>query len=184
VAFACRYALKKPILFFGVGEKVADLEYFYPDRIAGRMLGMGDVLSLAEKADAVIKKDEQEAANRALSSGRLTLNDFIAQCEMLNRLGSFSQIVKYIPGLGGHKITPEMIERGERELNQFKAIIQSMTLKERLNHRILDGSRKRRVAGGAGVTVEQVNRMLTRFEEIQQSAKLFAKLGKFPGLFK
>jgi signal recognition particle subunit SRP54 len=174
-AFAFRYAQKKPIVFVGVGEKITDLELFHPDRMAGRILGMGDVLSLVEKAESSMKETEQQALYKNFSQGKMTLQDFADQISMVNKLGSLSSISQYLPGIGGAKLSQDMLEKGEKELVRFKAIISSMTVKERLYPRILDGSRKARIAKGAGVTASDVNLLLKRFEESQQYAKLFKK---------
>lgn len=178
-AFSFRYALKKQIAFIGIGEKVEDLELFHPDRMAGRILGMGDLTSLAEKADATIKKSEQEAAYSSFISGNFSLQDFASQMDMMGRIGSMSSLLKYIPGMGGLKLSPEMIQKGEQEMKRFKAIINSMTPKERLRPSILDKSRKKRVAMGAGVDLSQVNQLLQRFEQSKQYVKLFKKFGGF-----
>lgn len=183
-AFAFRYTQKKPIFFVGTGEKVADLTVFHADRMAGRILGMGDVLSLIEKAEAVISQNEQEAAYASLMKGRMTLQDFADQISMMNKLGSLSSLMKYMPGAGGIQISPEQIEQGEKELKKFRAIMSSMTSKERLNPTILDASRKRRIAKGSGVQASDINILLERFEQSQQYAKLFKKFSKHNGLFK
>ncbi len=183
-AFAFKYALKKPILFVGSGEKPADLEQFYPDRMANRILGMGDILTLVEKAQNSIKQSEQDAAYEAIAKGRFSLQDFADQMEMVTKIGSLSQIAKYMPGMNSGAISAQMLEKGERELVRFKAIISSMTPKERKNPQLLDGSRKIRIAKGAGFTVTDVNTLLTRFEESQQYVKLFKKFGRFNKLFK
>lgn len=182
-AFSFRYALNKPIIFVGIGEKMDDFEPFYPDRMASRILGMGDVVSLAEKADALIKKEDQDRAYQTMLDGKMTLVDFAEQLGMMNKIGSLTQIMKYLPGMGGVKISPEMIEKGEREMRQFKAIINSMTPKERILPRILDGSRKKRIAQGAGVQVSDVNQLLARFEQTMQFAKMMKGSGRFPRLF-
>jgi len=178
-AFAFRYSLKKPILFAGIGEKYEDIEQFRPNRVADRILGMGDILSLIEKAEEKIKKNEQESLYRSISSGKMNLQDFANQMEMVGRLGSLSKIMKYMPGASGLKVSPEMLEKGETEVKRFKAIISSMTPKERFYPRIIDGSRKKRIALGAGAKVEDVNTLLQRFEQSQQYAKLFKKFGRF-----
>jgi signal recognition particle subunit SRP54 len=178
-AFSFRYVLKKPILFIGTGEKISDLEPFHADRMSGRILGMGDIVSLVEKADEKIKQSEQESAYKAFMSGNFSLQDFAQQMEMMGRLGSMSQLLKYIPGMGNMKLTPEMVEKGEQELKRFKAIISSMTPKERINPAILNSSRKQRIAKGAGVAVDQVNQLLQRFEQSKQYVKLFKKFGAF-----
>lgn len=179
-----RYSLKKPIVFTGTGEKLEDIELFYPDRMASRILGMGDIVTLAEKANEKIKQSEQEKAYKAFSQGNFTLQDFANQISMMNQLGSFSQLAKYLPAIGGQNLSSDTLEKGEKELKRCQAIINSMTPKERLNHKILDGSRKNRIALGAGVTVSDINLLIQRFEESQQYAKLFKKLGKFNNLFK
>lgn len=182
-AFSFRYAQKKPILFVGSGEKINDLEQFYPDRVAGTILGMGDIVTLAERAQEQIKQSEQDAMEKALQQGRLTLQDFAQQLEMLNRMGSLSQIMRYMPGLGT-AMTPEMVAKGESTMKSFKAIISSMTPKERTNPSLLNGSRKLRIAKGAGVQVSSINHLLERFEESQQYAKLFKKMSKGSKLFR
>lgn len=170
-AFAFRYVLKKPILFVGEGEKVTDLNAFYPDRAAERILGMGDIRGLLERAEEKIAAAEQEKAEKAFKSGTFSLQDFADQMAMMNQLGSLSQLLKYMPGMG-MKVSPEMIQRGEVELVKFRAIISSMTPKERLNATVLNNSRMSRVAGGAGVRLEDVASLLKRFEEAKQYVKL------------
>ena len=182
-AFAFRYVLKKPVLFTGVGEKIDDLEQFHPDRMAGRILGMGDVLSLLERAEERVNLEDQESLVKSISRGSMTLQDFADQISMVNKIGSLGSVVKYMPGVGG-QLSPQAIEQGERQLKQFKAIISSMTMKERLNPRILNGERKKRIAGGAGVTLSDINILLERFEQSQQYVKLFKKMNKFGSFFK
>lgn len=170
-AFAFRFVLKKPIVFVGEGEKVTDLNLFYPDRAAERILGMGDIRGLIERAEEKIAASEQEKAEKAFRSGSFSLQDFADQMSMMNKLGSLSQLLKYMPGIGT-KISPEMVQRGEVELVRFRAIISSMTPKERLNSSILSDSRMQRVAHGAGVNKEDVAMLLKRFEEAKQYVKL------------
>ena len=183
-AFAFCYALKKPVIFAGNGEKIDDLSLFHPERIAGRMLGMGDIQTLLEKADEKIKESEQKRTYKSLRAGRLTLNDFAQQMDMLNRLGSLSHISKYLPGMGGAGISQDILNQGENELKKFRAIIGSMTRKERLDTCILNGSRKKRIAQGAGVTVSSINLLLDRFEQMQQCVKLFKRSGPLKSLFR
>ena len=180
-ALAFRYCLKKPVLFVGTGEKATDLEQFRPERIADRMLGMGDIQTLIEKADEKIKKSEQEALASSLQKGKMTLHDFAQQLEMMNKIGSLSQIMKYMPGAAAAPVSPEMINKGEAEIKKFKAIIGSMTMKERVLPKLLNGSRKQRIAGGSGVTVQDVNILLDRFEKSKELVKLFSKFKRFPG---
>jgi signal recognition particle subunit SRP54 len=170
-AFAFRFVLKKPIIFVGEGEKVTDLNVFYPDRAAERMLGMGDIRSLLERAEEKVSAAEHEKAEQALKSGAFTLQDFADQMAMMNKIGSLSQLLKYMPGMGLN-ISSEMIQRGEVELIRFRAIISSMTLKERLNTTILNNSRMQRIAQGAGVAVADVTKLLKRFEEAKQYVKI------------
>ncbi len=183
-AFAFRYALKKPIIFVGVGEKVADLELFRPERVVRQILGMGDIVTLVEKAEEKIQHYEQEQLTRAFTQGRLTLNDFAQQMEMIGKLGSLSQIMKYFPGASDLQLSPDMIDKSEAEIKKFKAIISSMTPEERINPKVLDGSRKQRIARGAGVGVPDVNMLLDRFEQSQQLVKVFKKMKHFNGFFK
>ncbi len=181
-AFAFRYQLGKPILFVGTGEKIGELEAFKPERVAKRMLGMGDIQTLAEKADQKIKRADQEALARKMMDGSMTLQDFADQMAMVGRLGSLSSIIKYLPGIPAQALTPEKLEQGEAEIKRFRAIISSMTPRERRSQHILDASRKQRIARGAGVRSADVDVLLHRFEESRQFAKLFKRFGKFPGL--
>ncbi len=178
-AFAFRYVMKKPIIFVGVGEKIADLEQFFPERAASRILGMGDVVSLVEKVENAISLQEQESAQQSFAKGRMTLQDFAQQLEIMGKLGSLSQLMNYLPGGVATKMSPDDLDRGEKELVKFKAIISSMTPKERLDHRLLNGPRKQRIARGAGVDVADVNVLLDRFEQSQQYVKLFKKFNRF-----
>ncbi len=182
-AFSFRYALKKPIVFIGTGEKVDDLDRFHPERVASRMLGRGDIQTLIERAEEKIKQSEQDAMANSFERGELTLQDFAQQMDMVNRLGSLSSVMKYIPGMGG-QVPSGALEEGEREMKRFRAIISSMTLKERLYPRLLNGSRRNRVAGGAGVAPSEVDKLLSRFDQMRQYAKLIKKSGGFRQIFK
>jgi signal recognition particle subunit SRP54 len=182
VAFAFRYAIKKPIVGVGTGEKPADFECFYPERIAQRMLDMGDVVTLVEKAQEA-GLSAPKGSERFIQ-GKMTLQDFADQLSMMNSLGSLSKITSMLPGASA--LSPEVLEKGEIELKKFKALISSMTPKERLVPSILDRSRKMRIARGAGAQVEDINLLLARFEQIQQFGKLLKSGGKgfrFPRLF-
>jgi signal recognition particle subunit SRP54 len=173
-AFAFRYLLKKPIWFVGSGEKVDDLELFIPDRVATRMLGMGDIVTLVEKASEKIDASQQESMTRRLMSGNFTLEDFAEQMGMMNKLGPLQKVMKYIPGMG--QVSPDVMERAQGEMKYFKAIIFSMTPNERVIPRILDGSRKKRIAFGSGTSVQQVNNLLQKFEQSRQFGKMFKKM--------
>jgi len=175
VAFSFKFALKKPILFMGTGERIDNLELFRPERIAKRMLGMGDILTLVENAQDKIKESEQESLEKSFKSGSITLDDFAQQLEMAHKLGSLSSVMKYLPGMASLQISQAQIEQSEREMKKFRAIISSMTKKEKLNSKILDASRKQRVALGAGVSVADVGQLLARFEQSQQFVKLLKK---------
>lgn len=181
-AFAFKYVLKKPILFLGSGEKAQDLELFFPERMASRILGMGDVLTLLERAQEKIKEDEQASMYASFQKGKLTLQDFADQLSMVAKLGSVSQIAQYFPG--GNTITPEMLEKGECEMKKFKAIISSMTVKERLVPSILNDSRKKRIAKGAGVALVDISQLLERFEQSQEMLKMLKKFGRFNSMFR
>ncbi len=174
-AFSFRYALKKPILFMGVGEKSESIELFRPERIAKRMLGMGDILTLVENAQDKMKQSEQELVTKSFMSGNVTLDDFEKQLSMVSSLGSLSGVMKFMPGMAGVQISQEDLQKGEREMKLFRAIISSMTKKERLLPDVLDGSRKKRIAKGAGVDVSLVNLLMQRFEQSKQFVKLLKK---------
>jgi signal recognition particle subunit SRP54 len=182
-AFAFNFALQKSIAFIGLGEKLDDLQKFHVDRFVKRILGQGDLLSLAEKADKYVDEQEQKASFDRLISGTFTLEDFSEQMSMMNSMGSLSSLMKYMPGMGNMKLSDNDLERGEHELKNFRAIISSMTKKERLLPLILCGSRKKRISCGAGVKVQEVNLLLSRFKEMQKFATFFKKGGPFSGLF-
>jgi signal recognition particle subunit SRP54 len=178
-AFACYYMVKKPVIFMGTGEKVDDIEYFNPERIANRIIGLGDMHTLIEKAEEKIKVSDQQDLQKAFNSGKLTLQDFAKQLDMMSSLGSLSSLMKYIPGIPGMKVEPAQLEKGEREMKKFKAIIGSMTLKERLNARIINGSRVKRIAEGSGTTPQDITLLLERFEQSQQFVKILKRRPHF-----
>jgi signal recognition particle subunit SRP54 len=179
-AFAFRFALKKPILFVSHGEKIDDLSLFHPQRAVSRMLGMGDIQTLVERANEKIQQEEQEAAYKAFTSGKLTLEDFAKHMDMMNKLGSLSSIMKFLPGVPAQMLSDDAMAKGELQMKKFRAIIGSMTRKERLNPAVFDKSRKERVANGAGVHVQDIQDLLQRFKEMQQYVKIFSN----PGLMK
>ncbi|MGC2310627.1 MAG: signal recognition particle receptor subunit alpha [Candidatus Babeliaceae bacterium] len=184
VAFAFSYALQKPLLFVGNGEKIDDLDIFNPKRMAGRILGMGDIESLLEKAQEKVKQADQDRIAQSMMQGKMTLQDFADQLDMMNKIGSMGQIMKYLPGMDKLKISSDMLEKGESEIKRFKAIINSMTLKERLSPKILNQSRKERIAKGAGVKVGDVALLLEKFEQSLQFVKIFKKTGYLNQFFK
>lgn len=176
-AFAFRYALKKPISFVGSGEKIDDLESFVPERMASRILGMGDILTLIEKAEEKIDIKEQQNAAQKLMSGKFTLQDFADQMQMVSKVGSLQKIAKFLPGMG--KVSPEALQKSQNEMKKFKAIISSMTKKEKILPQLLNASRKKRISAGSGVLVKDVNILLQKFEQSKQFAKMFKKFKPF-----
>ena len=162
----------QPILFLGMGEKLADLEPFYPDRMAGRILGMGDVLSLIEKAQSEIDEEKAKESVRKLSKGQFNYDDFIEQMNQLQKLGGIAGILKMLPGMN-KAMQGIDLEDSEKKMKQVKCIIQSMTFKERANPKLMNPSRKKRIASGAGVDISEVNRLVKQFEEMQKMMKQF-----------
>ncbi len=166
----------KPIKFLGVGEKLDALEIFHPDRMASRILGMGDVLSLIEKAQESFTREQAEEAQKRLTSNTFTLEDFRAQLGQMNKLGSLDQILGMLPG--GQKLKGAMDgEVPEREMRRVVAIIDSMTARERRDHTIINGSRKKRIARGSGTNVMEVNRLIKQFLSARKIAKAMAGAG-------
>lgn len=161
----------KPILYLGMGEKLEDLEQFYPDRMAGRILGMGDVLSLIEKAQKNIDEDKTKATMGKLTRGKFDYNDFMDQMEQMHKLGGLGGIMKLLPGMS--QLGDIDLEDTEKKMNQVKSIIQSMTAKERANPDLMNPSRKRRIAKGAGVDIAEVNRLVKQFEQMRKMMKQF-----------
>lgn len=161
----------KPILYLGMGEKLDDLEQFHPDRMAGRILGMGDVLSLIEKAQKNIDEDKTKETMGKLTRGKFDYNDFMDQMEQMHKLGGLGGIMKLLPGMSG--LGDIDLEDTEKKMNRVKAIIQSMTAKERANPDLINPSRKRRIAQGAGVDIAEVNRMVKQFEQMRKMMKQF-----------
>jgi signal recognition particle subunit SRP54 len=165
-----RAATGKPIKFIGVGEKLEALEVFHPDRMASRILGMGDVLSLIEKAQETFSEEQAEEAQKRLTSNTFTLEDFRAQIGQMNRLGSLDQILGMLPG--GQKLKSAIEgDKPEREMKQVAAIIDSMTVRERRDHTVINGSRKKRIARGSGTSVQDVNRLIKQFLSAKKLAK-------------
>lgn len=161
-----------PVKFVGMGEKLSEIEIFHPDRIAGRILGMGDVLSLVEKAKDTIKEEEAAELAKKMQKATFDFDDFRTQMRRMKKLGSMQSILKMIPGLGG---LSDMLSKSgdmpEKELSRVEAIINSMTPDERHNPDLLNGSRRARIARGAGVTVQQVNLLVRQFDQMRQMMK-------------
>ena len=159
----------KPIKFIGVGEKPEDLEPFYPDRMASRILGMGDVLSLIEKAQQAITEEDAKKMQQKMKEGAFTLNDYLEQFAMMQKMGGAKSMLGMLPGAGKLKVSEEDID--EKKMERTKAIILSMTPAERENPSIIDSRRKRRIASGSGTDVQDVNRLLKQFDQTKQVMK-------------
>ena len=163
----------KPIKFCGVGEKLEDIEVFHPDRMASRILGMGDVLSLIDKAQEAITQEDAVKLAKKLKDQSFDLNDYLAQFESLQKMGNIKDLVGMLPGMGKLKISEKDID--EKEILRFKAIIQSMTPKERSEPKILNYTRKKRIAAGSGTSVQDVNKLVKNFEQTKEMMKRFGK---------
>ena len=160
----------KPIKFCSVGEKLGDLEPFYPDRMANRILGMGDVLTLIERAQDAVTEEQAKKLEKKFRENSFTLDDFLGQFETMNKMGGIKDMLAMMPGMGGKlKIREEDID--EKKITSMKAVIQSMTMKERLNPQIINSSRKLRIAKGSGTSVQEVNRVLKQFEQTKLAMK-------------
>ncbi len=158
----------KPIKFIGVGEKLTDLEYFYPDRMASRILGMGDVLTLIEKAQEAVTEEQAKKMQKKMLENSFTLEDYIEQFESMKKMGGAQALVSMMPGLAG-KVKDGDIDEGK--LERTKAIILSMTKKERTDPTIINSSRKKRIAAGSGTTVQEINQLLKQFDQTKQLIK-------------
>jgi len=176
-ALSIRAVTGKPIKLVGMGEKLDELETFHPDRMAQRILGMGDVLSLIEKAQQAVDADDAAAMEASLRDQGFTLDTFLEQMQMVKKMGSMESILKMIPGAGKALKKAGDMQMPEKELSRIEAIIRSMTPKERLDHRILNGSRRLRIAKGSGTRVQDVNQLLKRFVEAQKMMKKMQKMG-------
>ena len=171
-ALSLKTVTGKPILYVGVGEKIEDFEPFYPDRIAGRILGMGDIVSLVEKAQENIDAEEAARLQKKMATETFTLSDMLDQLENVEKMGSIESMLDMMPGLAG-QISAEDIDKAG--FKRQKAIIQSMTLKERENHHIIGPPRRKRIAKGSGTSVAEVNKLLKQFEKTRQTMRKVAK---------
>ncbi len=177
-ALSVKAVTGKPIKLVSQGEKLEPLEWFHPDRMASRILGMGDVLTLIEKAEAAVAEDDQAAMEARLRKGELTFDDFLASYRMLRKMGPLQGVLKMIPGLGKEL---QGIDVDERQMARVEAIILSMTPQERRLPHLIDGSRRQRIAKGSGQGVQDVNKLITARKQMQKMMKQMGK-GKFPGL--
>lgn len=167
-ALSIRAVTGKPIFYAGMGEKLSDLEQFYPDRMASRILGMGDVESLIEKAQNAIDEDKAREMEQKMRKAAFDFNDFLDSLDQINKIGSMQDMLSMIPGMGNQL---KNVEIDEKQMNRPKAIIQSMTKAERANPDIINPSRKRRIAKGAGVDVSEVNRLIKQFDQMKKMMK-------------
>jgi signal recognition particle subunit SRP54 len=173
-ALSIRRVVEKPIKFISTGEKMDALDRFYPDRMAGRILGMGDVVSLVEKAQQTFDEDEARRLNKKLRQNQFDLNDFLGQLEQIKKMGNMKDLLGMIPGMG------KALKGVDIDDNSFKpveAIIRSMTLEERQNPDLINGSRKNRIANGSGTSVPQVNQLLKQFNDMRKMMKTMNKMG-------
>lgn len=171
-ALSARAVTGVPIIYAGMGEKLSDLEQFHPDRMAGRILGMGDVLSLIEKAESAV--DEEEARDMAsrLKKNELNFEDYLTSMKQMRQMGGITEVLKMMPGMGGNSLVVD-----ETKLARMEAIVSSMTKKERRNPKLLNPSRKNRIAKGAGVDIADVNRLVKQFEQAKKTMKQMGGLG-------
>lgn len=175
-ALSIKTIANTPIKFIGVGEKIDDLELFYPDRIASRILGMGDVVSLVEKAQQTIDQEDAERLQKKMQSATFTLEDYLDQFQRVKKMGSMQSILEMIPGMSG-AVDPEQLDM--EQMKYEEAIIRSMTPEERRNHRIIGSSRRTRIARGSGTSVFQVNQMIRKFEKTRTMMKKMTKNKKY-----
>jgi signal recognition particle subunit SRP54 len=175
-ALSIREMVGKPILFSGIGEKLDALEPFYPDRLASRILGMGDVLSLIDKVQQNVEHKEAQRLEQAFQKQQFTLEEFQIQLQQIKRMGSMGSLLEMIPG--GKKLASQVdADKAEQELKRVEAIINSMTLEERRNPALLNGSRRRRIAQGSGTTVTDINRLMKQFMEMKKMMQRVSKGG-------
>jgi signal recognition particle subunit SRP54 len=176
-ALSIKAVIGKPVKFVGMGEKLDALDVFHADRLVSRILGMGDVLTLVEKAQSVFDEKDAERLNQKLKKNQFDLEDFLAQLQQIKKMGSLESIMGMIPGMGKMMKQMQGSQPSEKEINRIEAIIRSMTPAERTNHSIINGSRRLRIAKGSGTTVQEINQLLKRFTEAQKMVKQLQKLG-------
>ena len=182
-ALSIRAVSGKPILYVGMGEKLSDLEQFYPERMASRILGMGDVMSLIEKAQSAIDEDKARDMEQKLRKAQFGFDDYLDSMEQMKKMGGLSSILNMLPGMGMGKMKDLEGMIDEKDMARKEAIIKSMTPKERSNPDLLNVSRKQRIARGAGVDISEVNRFVKQFEQTRKMMKqmpgMMGKGGKF-----
>ena len=176
-ALSFRSVVGKPIKFMGTGEKLEDLEPFHPERMAQRILGMGDVVTLVEKAAAAVTQDEAQRLEEKMRRGQFTLQDFLDQLRAMKKLGPMEDLIGLIPG-GDQMLKGADLSKSQKEFGRMEGILCSMTLEERNRPQLLNARRRQRIAKGSGVTVSEVNNLLRRFDEMQQMMKKMGKMQK------
>ena len=180
-ALSAKKVTGRPVKFVGTGEKFDALEPFHPERMASRILGMGDMLTLIEKAQEDYDEQKAQELEKRLRKNQFTLEDFLEQMGQIKKMGGLGKIIDMLPGMGGQRPSDEDMEKSEKEFVRMEAIISSMTKEERRDPKILNASRKKRIAAGCGLQVMDVNRLLKGFEMLQQMTKSMAK-GNFRGI--
>ncbi|HHT83644.1 MAG: signal recognition particle protein [Christensenellales bacterium] len=178
-ALSIKALLNKPIKFCGIGEKLTDIEPFYPDRMASRILGMGDVLTLIERAQQAITEEDAIKMAKKLKERRFDLDDYLQQLYSMKKMGNLTEMMRMIPGLSS-KLKGADLNVDEKQIERTKAIILSMTKKERANPEIINGSRRKRIAKGSGTTVQDVNRLLNQFNQIKDMMRMFSGKRRLP----
>jgi signal recognition particle subunit SRP54 len=173
-ALSVRQVTGKPIRFIGIGEKLDALEEFHAERIASRMLGMGDVVSLVEKAQEQVSQDEALALQEKMAKGKLTMDDFLAQLKSIRKMGSMKSLLGMLPGIGQQL---QGLDLDEKQIDRTEAIIKSMTAEERQNVDLLDNSRRRRIARGSGTQQQDVSQLVKGFTAVQQMSKQMSSMG-------
>jgi signal recognition particle subunit SRP54 len=173
-ALSVRAVVEKPIKFMSTGEKMEDLDIFHPDRMASRILGMGDVISLVERAQQAYDEDEARKLNKKMRENSFDLNDFLGQLQQIKKMGNIKDVMGMIPGMSA---AVKDVDISNDSFKPIESIIQSMTAKERELPDIIDGNRRKRIAGGSGRTVQEVNNLLKQFEQMKKMMKKFNKMG-------
>lgn len=173
-ALSAKKVTGKPIKFMGVGEKFDALEPFHPERMASRILGMGDMLSLIEKAEAAYDEEKAEELEKKLKKNQFTLEDFLDQMGQVKNMGGIGKILEMMPGISPAQMKSVDLEESEKEFRQMEAIIQSMTKEERQDPNILNASRRKRIAAGCGQPVSKVNNLIKRYEDMKKMVKQFS----------
>ena len=179
-ALSIKAVTGKPVAFVGTGEKISEIEEFYPDRMASRILGMGDVLSLIEKAEQTINAEEAEKLAKKLQKNQFTFTDFLSQLQQIQKMGPLDQLMGMLPGMGGKAMKDMKVD--EKEIKHVEAIIYSMTPREREKPMIINGSRRFRIAKGSGTSIQEVNRLLKQFEQMKKMMKSFSNPKAFKGM--